>query len=251
MRPKKESNSSVEPTVRRKRSLVDRLLLLAIIILFLMGFYFLLKPYYIKWQRSRLTHAILDQLDRGETKQTIPFDPKAYRLQRPEYDFYEVLDNGEVRHSRGTREPSAELSYLTPLGRLMIPRFDLNTPLLKEFDWDAMFYGACLWPDGAEPGAEGNAVLFLHRSENTDYDFMDADQMETGDAFSVEYDGQRLNFVVEEVSVIEPEQLLSELMDKHQDGVHVTLVTCTPPHVFSHRILITGSLRSSAPLLQD
>jgi sortase A len=64
------------------------------------------------------------------------------------------------------------------------------------------------------------------------------DRVKVGDTFTIEVFGEVLTYKVEDTRVVAPDETESLLPQVDRDLV--TLVTCTPLGVNSHRILVTG-----------
>lgn len=87
-------------------------------------------------------------------------------------------------------------------------------------------------------GENTHAVLFGHRGLPSAKLFTDLDQMETGDIFQIYILGQVLNYQVDQILVVEPGD--TEALQIVEGKDYVTLVTCTPYAVNTHRLLIRG-----------
>lgn len=88
-------------------------------------------------------------------------------------------------------------------------------------------------------GGKGtHAVLTGHRGLPTAKLFTDLDQLQEGDTFQIFILNEVLTYEIDKISIVEPEDV-SELMPvKGKD--YVTLVTCTPYAVNTHRLLVRG-----------
>jgi sortase A len=68
--------------------------------------------------------------------------------------------------------------------------------------------------------------------------FTDLDKLENGDLFYIYILGETLAYEVDQVLVVEPTQVDALKITPGQD--YVTLLTCTPYGVNSHRLLVRG-----------
>ncbi|HMQ65885.1 MAG TPA: sortase [Arachnia sp.] len=75
--------------------------------------------------------------------------------------------------------------------------------------------------------------------------FNDLDKAKVGDTFTIAVLDQVLTYQVVEYKVIEPDQTEAILADPDRDLV--TLVTCTPLGINSHRILVTAERVTPTP----
>lgn len=88
-------------------------------------------------------------------------------------------------------------------------------------------------------GAGTHAVLAAHRGLPNAKLFTDLDQMEVGDIFILHILGKNLAYKVDQIKTVLPDET-SEL-DIVEGEDLVTLVTCTPYGVNTHRLLVRGS----------
>lgn len=75
--------------------------------------------------------------------------------------------------------------------------------------------------------------------------FSDLDQIVIGDSFEIDVYGELLTYEVRAVQVIEPGDTERLMPEAGRDLV--TLVTCTPLGVNSHRIIVTGERIPTPP----
>ena len=87
-------------------------------------------------------------------------------------------------------------------------------------------------------GASTHAVLAGHRGLPSAKIFTDLDQMKNGDIFLIHVLGKTLAYKVDQIKTVLPEE--SSELDIIEGEDHVTLVTCTPYGVNTHRLLIRG-----------
>ena len=69
--------------------------------------------------------------------------------------------------------------------------------------------------------------------------FDDLDKLENGDSFYIKILNNVLEYKVFKTNVVLPTNTESLVIQENEDLV--TLVTCTPKHVNSHRLLVTGT----------
>lgn len=88
-------------------------------------------------------------------------------------------------------------------------------------------------------GLGPHAVLSGHRGLPSAELFTNLDRMEEGDLFQIHVLGEVLTYQVDDISVVLPEEVTQLTIDLEQDWV--TLVTCTPYGVNTHRLLVRGT----------
>jgi sortase A len=96
-------------------------------------------------------------------------------------------------------------------------------------------------------GEEGSCCIFGHRSYAYGKFFNRLDELEEGDAITIETaGGTLLEYVIEKKEILLPEDPL--LLDGDLDGSILSLITCHPVRVASHRLVIRARLREAASL---
>lgn len=87
-------------------------------------------------------------------------------------------------------------------------------------------------------GPGTHAVLMGHRGLPSAKLFTDLDELEVGDRFSLNVLDKVLNYEVDQILIKEPQEL--EALNREPGKDYVTLVTCTPYGINTHRLLIRG-----------
>ena len=89
-----------------------------------------------------------------------------------------------------------------------------------------------------------HAVITGHRGLVKALMFTRLDELKKGDSFYIKVMGETLGYKVDRVSVIEPSDVSKLRIVEDED--RVTLMTCTPYGVNTHRLLVSG-LRAAIP----
>lgn len=87
-------------------------------------------------------------------------------------------------------------------------------------------------------GETSHCVLTGHCGLPTQKFFTDLDKVKEGEVFYLHACGKTLAYKVDRIRVVLPQEVNSLQMEQGKD--QVTLVTCTPYGVNSHRLLVTG-----------
>lgn len=126
------------------------------------------------------------------------------------------------------------------MGRLRVPSIDLDLPIYHGTDDATLARGVGHLEGTSLPvgGASQHSVLTAHRGLATSELFTNLDRVDVGETFTVEVFGEVLVYRVVESRVVRPDQ--TESLFPHAGADLVTLVTCTPLGINSHRILVTG-----------
>lgn len=132
------------------------------------------------------------------------------------------------------------------MGTLSIASLDLCLPIYHGTGEDALSAGVGHIPGSSLPvgGADTHAVLTAHTGLASAELFTALDRMKTGDLFSVCVAGQTLTYRVDQILTVLPDEL--ESLSIQPGGDYVTLVTCTPYGVNSHRLLVRGARAGDA-----
>ncbi|RSX55336.1 class C sortase [Bifidobacterium samirii] len=126
------------------------------------------------------------------------------------------------------------------MGTLTIPKIALNLPIYHGIDEETLEQGVGHMSQTALPigGIGTRSVLTGHRGLPSAELFTRLDELDTGDLFTITVLGDTLAYRVVDIDVVTPDKINEILPDPDRDLV--TLVTCTPYAVNTHRLLVTG-----------
>lgn len=127
-----------------------------------------------------------------------------------------------------------------------IPKIDVNLPVYHGTSNEVLAAGAGhLYGTSLPVGGEStHAVLTGHRGVPGSLLFTRLDELQVGDSFYIEVMGEELGYKIDRIDVIEPDDDSKLRVTAGED--RVTLMTCTPYGVNSHRLLVSG-VRASIP----
>ena len=145
-----------------------------------------------------------------------------------------------------TEEEQALIEQLlNPLGNGMmgyidIPKISVHLPIYQDTEESALQAGAGFWLGTSLPtgGLSTHCVLTAHNGLVRAKMFTDLDQLEIGDTFSLSILDRVLTYEVDQILVTEPEDISPLQIVEGED--YVTLYTCTPYGVNTHRLLVRG-----------
>ncbi len=154
------------------------------------------------------------------------------------------------------RVPKEEEQYvstlLNPLGNGMmgyieIPKIHVRLPVYQGTEENALQAGAGWWIGSSLPtgGAGTHCILTAHTGLVKAKMFTDLDQMEEGDVFTLYILDRTLTYQVDQILVTEPEERDPLKIVEGED--YVTLYTCTPYGVNTHRLLVRGHRIETPP----
>ncbi len=133
------------------------------------------------------------------------------------------------------------------MGYIDIEKANIHLPIYHGTDESVLQIGAGHMQGTSLPvgGAGTRALITTHRGLPRAELFTNIDKLERGDIFSITVLREVLYYAVEYVETVLPEEVYLKIpIVKGQD--RVTLMTCTPYGVNTHRLLVQGR-RTSAP----
>ena len=87
-------------------------------------------------------------------------------------------------------------------------------------------------------GKSTHSVLSAHRGLPSARLFTDLNKLEVGDIFEITVLDRKLTYQVDQIRVVEPNNVSDLKIKKNED--YVTLMTCTPYGLNTHRLLVRG-----------
>ena len=126
------------------------------------------------------------------------------------------------------------------MGIVEIPKIDVELPIYHTTDEDVLQIGAGHLEGSSLPvgGESTHAVISAHRGLPSATLFTDLDKLEEGDHFLLHILDDTLAYEVDRIDVVEPDE--TELLSVVEGEDLVTLLTCTPYGVNTHRLLVRG-----------
>ncbi|QBE48407.1 class C sortase [Leucobacter triazinivorans] len=162
----------------------------------------------------------------------------------PLRDPYALDDSGRPR-SVGNGEPAYEATLNSDpngiMALLRIPKIRVNLPIFHHTDPEVLDIGVGhLFGSGLPVGGEDtHSVLTAHSGMVGARLFNDLHHLRTGDRFYVSVAGETLAYEVDQRLTVLPTQLDALRQVPGED--YITLVTCTPIGVNTHRLLVRGT----------
>lgn len=122
-----------------------------------------------------------------------------------------------------------------------IPSIDIRYPIYHSASDDVLEKGIGHLQNTSLPiGGKGtHAVLTGHTGTSNAKLFTDLDQVEIGDVFYITVLNETLAYEVDQIKVVLPSDTSALQIDPEED--YVTLITCTPFGINSHRLLVRGN----------
>lgn len=121
------------------------------------------------------------------------------------------------------------------IGIMNINKIDLSVAIAQGTTKEALKYSVGHFEDTSLPGEDGNACFVGHRSYALGEYFNRLDELEIGDHIEILTATDTLEYEVTESFVVEPEEIW--VLDQTDEEM-ITLVTCTPVRIATHRLII-------------
>lgn len=144
------------------------------------------------------------------------------------------VDNPEYNEYLG------ELAETDAMARLVFPAIDVDLPVFHGTATDTLqrglghLYGSDL-PVG---GVGSHSIITGHTGLSNSTMFDHLDSAAVGDEFFIQVAGHKLKYEVDDISVVLPHEVDS--LQAAADRDYITLITCTPYGINSHRLLVRG-----------
>jgi sortase A len=128
------------------------------------------------------------------------------------------------------------------MGSIEIPKIKLKLPIYHGTEESILTNGIGHLKESSLPigGMNSHSILTGHRGLPEAQLFTRLDEMKEGDWFYITICEKRLPFQVCRIQVIRPEEV--DVLDIEPGKEWVSLVTCTPYGINTHRLVVTGEL---------
>lgn len=169
----------------------------------------------------------------GTVVLTDPFDPEVVGKHSEEYlKQLNINDNGIMAY-------------------VEIPRIKVYEPIYHGTNEEVLARGIGHMENTSLPiGGQGtHAVISGHTGLPEAEIFTNLNTMEEGDIFYIHVLGEHLAYQVDQIKIVEPSDT-SDLMIE-REGDYVTLVTCTPYGINTHRLLVRGTRIPYTPEVEE
>ena len=150
-----------------------------------------------------------------------------------------VVDETTPEYRR-YRNYLSQLAGTEAMGQIAIPAIDSNLPIFHGTS-DAVLskgVGHLYGTDLPVGGVDRHAVLSAHTGIPTATLWDNLVDLKVGDVFYIAVAGKKLKYEIHDVSVVLPHE--SDGLARVAGQDLVTLITCTPYGINSHRLLVTG-----------
>ena len=225
----------------------QKIINIVLALFFLAGLGVTLYPVFSDWYISRHQGQVVDNYDKkaaqmsqkqisealkkaveynkkllGNVVLTDPFDPEAVEKQNEDYDnILNIAGDGVM-------------------GAVEIPSIDVYLPIYHGTDSKSLEKGAGHLENSSFPvrGKGTHSIISAHTGLPSAKMFDNLTEVKEGDIFYIHVLNRTLAYEVNQIKVVLPENISDLLINKNRD--YVTLITCTPYGINSHRLLVRG-----------
>ena len=223
---------------------------ITILLFFLVGLSLLLYPFvanqWNNYRQSRLISSYDSTVSKMESDGSIDYEAEWERANAYNEALLPSILPDSFAVAEASDEPDEE--YMACLniagdeimGTVEIPKINIELPIYHTTDEEVLERAAGHLEGSSLPigGESTHAVISAHRGLPSASLFTDLDQLEEGDHFLLHVLDDTLAYEVDKISVVEPKETQDLAVEEGEDLV--TLLTCTPYGVNSHRLLVRG-----------
>lgn len=241
MSEKKKNNKTENTTTKKKKKKGSKVTSFLLILILVLGIGIMAYPAVSDWWNAKhATQAIasyVEQVEKIEDTTKIEMIEKARK-------YNETLQSG-VHFSLSEEEYAEYESILDVsgtgiMGYVQIPAISVNLPIYHGTDETVLQIASGHIAGSSFPiGGKGtHAVISGHRGLPSAKLFTDLDKLIPGDVFVVTVLDQVVTYQIDQIHIVLPDEVND--LGIEQDKDYMTLVTCTPYGVNSHRMLVRG-----------
>lgn len=232
-------------TSKKRRRLIPSLVF---ILIFLIGLTVAAYPFFSDWYNQRLQEKLITEYDHTVAS----VDPDILKAEREASRAYnesllgyvvlrDPFDPDSLRESTAEYEERLNLSGDGIMGYIEIPKINVHLAVFHGTGTEVLDSGVGHLENTSLPvgGTGTHAVLSAHTAYAKASMFNDLIKLEEGDLFILTMLDEQLAYEVVQIKVVEPNDTSDLYIDLQED--YVTLVTCAPYGVNSHRLLVRGT----------
>lgn len=210
-----------------------------LVILLLIGVGVIVYPTFSNWWNDRTQSKAIanyqmsaDNLDDSAYEKLLEkareYNEKLSNLTAPLLDYKELSEEYNVLDVSG----SGVIGYIT------VPQLNIQLPVYCGTSEEVLNVAIGHLQGSSLPvgGESTHAVVVAHRGLPSAKLFSDLDKLVVGDEFTITILNETFTYQVDEINIVLPDETQKLNIIKGED--HVTLVTCTPYGINSHRLLV-------------
>lgn len=226
---------------------------LLLVIGLLLCFYPLVAGMYDSWLQSQSVSSFASQMHNSDAAQIQEIIDEAHSYNDKLFSLRTGILSPSERSDSENADYNAQLNFSVNgmMGSLEIPKIGVNLPIYHGTDESVLAKNVGHLQGSSLPvgGSNTRAVLTAHRGLPTAKLFTRLDEMEKGDQFFLKVGNETLAYEVRKIEVITPDD--ADQLDPVEGKDMVTLLTCTPYGINTHRLLVTGERVPYVPGIEE
>ncbi|MGO3912767.1 class C sortase [Enterococcus viikkiensis] len=228
-----------------RRDKIDLLLKLSIAMMFITGFLIFMYPFVVDSINNFVDQQRLEEVqDKMEARSEADKKKRLDKLEQENKKLRTIIpgagsfDDPFESSLRGTKSPKKEYYEKHMIGAIFIPKIKVSLPVYDQTDDFLLDKGATVLQGTSFPvgGSSTHSVITGHSGLPDKRLFTDLEALKKQDKFYLHIEGKKLAYQVEKIKRVKPDNFNALKIEKNRDLV--TLLTCTPYGVNSHRLLV-------------
>lgn len=157
-----------------------------------------------------------------------------------EMDFVDPFGEDETEAKVGLQSYYDALNLAPAIGSVDIPKINVQVPIYHGTSEEVLSQGAGHLENSSLPSSElgTHSVITAHRGLPSSKLFRDLNKVEIGDMFFTEVLDEKIAYKVDSIDTVLPTE--TGWLQMEDDVNKMTLLTCEPYMINSHRMLVTG-----------
>lgn len=236
----KKGKKEPKPAKRRRRG--PSLSTIIIVTILLIGVGIIAYPTVSDWwNQYHMTRAIsqyvtaVEEIDQETIDKMLRSARRYNRQLRKNTNRFHMNDRQRKRY-----ESMLDIDGSGVMGYIQIESINVNLPIYHDVEETVLQVAIGHIPGTSLPvgGKYTHAVVSGHRGLPSARLFTDLDKLSEGDTFTITVLNQTITYEVDQIRVVEPSDMSDLNLVRKKD--YVTLVTCTPYGINTHRLLVRG-----------
>lgn len=215
--------------------------------IFFAGCALLAYPTVSQWWNARHQSAVIaDYAEEIDGLQDSDVERELQRARQYNRDLTHTVAQTDPFKTEGTVDTTAYETLLQAtddgvMGYIEIPKIHVLLPIYHGTSTEVLAKGAGHLPETSLPvgGESTHAVLAGHSGMSSARLFTDLPKLAEGDVFYIHVYDRTLTYTVDQIKTVTPTDTKNLTILEGKD--YVTLVTCVPVTVNSHRLLVRGT----------
>ncbi|WP_294729838.1 class C sortase [uncultured Faecalibaculum sp.] len=215
---------------------------IVIVIVFVIGLGLLAYPTVANWWNNNMaSHAVANYTEAVQNLDTSQYDELMETARAYNADL--ASNPGRFNptdEEHASYEKQLSVADSSVMGSISVPSVDISLPIYRGTSEEVLAAGAGHLEGSSLPvgGIGTHTVITGHRGLPSAKLFTDLDRVVEDDYVILKVLNETLTYQVDTIRIVEPKEIEGLAIDPDKDLL--TLVTCTPYGINTHRILITG-----------